>query len=249
MTYSSLSTIARATGTACNGPSFFGLRVAGDPEGDKTAGAAPASAREPCAAMRHSSATIAADVKRFCHQINTDEVFCTHTRKRRFASGCVVGPREVGQLHIDNSLAESAGEIEPLTLKGNFGRLPHQPRPGVVLGPPVRQKNRAAPMCHPPPITRHHARLRCEPASCSSGCRESRLSQGVAPPSKTINRGELCNLRHTRPRISGAHSSQITNRGTGGRRCRVAVAACADQTSKLMPRPVPTKTDESERRP
>jgi hypothetical protein len=35
-TYSSLSTIARAiTGTAWNGPRFFGLRVPGEPEGSK----------------------------------------------------------------------------------------------------------------------------------------------------------------------------------------------------------------------
>lgn len=38
-TYPSLSTIARAiTGTAWNGPRFFGLRVAGDSDGDKDHG-------------------------------------------------------------------------------------------------------------------------------------------------------------------------------------------------------------------
>src|SRR5712672_2092890 len=41
-TYSSLSTIARAiTGTAWNGPRFFGLRVAGDKAADKAAGSSP----------------------------------------------------------------------------------------------------------------------------------------------------------------------------------------------------------------
>jgi hypothetical protein len=46
-TYSSLSTIARAiTGTAWNGPRFFGLRVPGEPEG-RIAPEAPAPKMKP----------------------------------------------------------------------------------------------------------------------------------------------------------------------------------------------------------
>jgi hypothetical protein len=37
-------------------------------------------------------------------------------------------------------------------------------------------------------------------------------------PAWAARRLSLCDLRHTRPTISGAHSSQITNRGTRGRR-------------------------------
>jgi hypothetical protein len=56
-TYSSLSTIARAiTGTAWNGPRFFGLRVPGEPEGQKAA-AAPAMPMKPAKRGRSSVRT------------------------------------------------------------------------------------------------------------------------------------------------------------------------------------------------
>ena len=56
-TYSSLSTIARAiTGTAWNGPRFFGLRVPGEPEGQNAA-AGPATAAKPAKGGRSSVRT------------------------------------------------------------------------------------------------------------------------------------------------------------------------------------------------
>jgi hypothetical protein len=56
-TYSSLSTIARAiTGTAWNGPRFFGLRVPGEPEGNITP-EAPAPITKPTRRGRSSVRT------------------------------------------------------------------------------------------------------------------------------------------------------------------------------------------------
>jgi hypothetical protein len=56
-TYSSLSTIARAvTGTAWNGPRFFGLRVPGEPEG-RIAPEAPARKTKPTKRGRSSVRT------------------------------------------------------------------------------------------------------------------------------------------------------------------------------------------------
>jgi hypothetical protein len=54
-TYSSLSTIARAiTGTAWNGPRFFGLRVPGDPKAVETPNAPPPQSTKPSKRNRSS---------------------------------------------------------------------------------------------------------------------------------------------------------------------------------------------------
>src|SRR5215207_6414174 len=54
-TYSSLSTIAKAiTGTAWNGPRFFGLRVPGEPTAEETPKLAARSAPRPSRRGRHS---------------------------------------------------------------------------------------------------------------------------------------------------------------------------------------------------
>ena len=82
---------------------------------------------------KHSSATIIVDVKRFAHQINTDEVFGTHNR-----AGLELAPGRAG------AARQTLQEAHAFSIKAAKGLLLHAPgnhSPQQVLAQTTRGRS------------------------------------------------------------------------------------------------------------